>query len=470
MPKVFSIDDFKLGLDTRKTPLTAPGGSLRVLENAVVNQGGEIQKRYAFVNVTTLPPDYLILFGQGTSLHAFGVNTSTTIPQGTCPVPIVAHNLAAAPEQITELIDVEAYADKFFVCGKGVSGTTYCWYDGVLVKEADGSLSHGTYARVWRSKMYRIDGPYLRFSGVNNPAQNDPASVDEPGAGFINMALNDPDGENLMGMEVYYAQMAVMSRLQAQMWTLNPDLTQDQIGQLLRIGTIAPHSMVQFGTGDVLFLSDSGVRSLHAMNINLAAAVEDAGSAIDLILIPIIEADETAAANAVATVQPINGRYWLGLLDTIYVLSYYPAGNITAWSTFKPGFNTKWFARVLNQIYVMDDANNVYLYAGLDGQTYDSCTVTVTTPHHSADAPTENKRIKSIDVMCQGQWSLSVGMLASNTNIFELVGNMVDNTYGAMSIPFAGYGTHFGVQMVNQAPGPALLAAIHLNLFEGVTK
>ena len=43
--------------------------------------------------------------------------------------------------------------------------------------------------------MYRIDGQYLRFSGVNNPAQNDPASVTEPGAGFINMALNDPDAE-----------------------------------------------------------------------------------------------------------------------------------------------------------------------------------------------------------------------------------------------------------------------------------
>ena len=45
--------------------------------------------------------------------------------------------------------------------------------------------------------MYRIDGKYLRFSGVNNPAQNDPSSVTEPGAGFINLAINDPDGENL---------------------------------------------------------------------------------------------------------------------------------------------------------------------------------------------------------------------------------------------------------------------------------
>ena len=469
MPKVFSITDFKQGLDVRKTPLTAPGGSLRVLENAVINQGGEIQKRYAFVPMTTIAAGYQYLFGQGTSLHLFGIGGGSN-PPGALPVPIVTHELQSPPEQLIGIIDVEAYADKFFVCAKGVSGVTYCWYDGVLVKEVDGSYSHGTYARTWRSKMYRTDGDYLRFSGVNNPAQNDPASVTEPGAGFINMALNDPDGESLQGMEIYYSQMAIMARLQAQLWTLSPDLTQDQIGQLLRIGAVAPHSLVQFGSGDVLFLSDSGVRSLHAMNINLAASVEDAGSAVDPLLIPIIETNPALAASAVSVVQPIHGRYWLAIGDTIYVLSYYPAGNITAWSVFKPGFNTLRLARVQNQIYVEDDQGNIYLYGGLDNQTYDNCQVTVTTPHMSADAPTENKRIKSIDVMCQGQWSMSVGMLPSNTSFFELVGNITDNTYGMMSIPYAGYGTHFGIQMVNQSPGPALLAAIHVNIFEGVTK
>ena len=287
MPKVFTISDFKQGLDTRKTPLSAPGGSLRILENAVINQGGEIEKRMAFVPMTTLPAAYDFLFGQADSLHAFAMNGETTpIPPGSLPVPIVAHALEAAPEHIIRILDVEAYADKFFVIGVAASNNTYCWYDNVLVLEADSSYSRGTYARTWRSKMYRIDGAYLRFSGVNNPAQNDPASVDEPGAGFINLALNDPDGEWLAGMEIYYSQMAIMARLETQLWTLNPDLTQDQIGQVLRIGTVSPHSMVQFGTGDVLFLSDSGVRSLHAMNINLAASVEDVGSAIDLILTP----------------------------------------------------------------------------------------------------------------------------------------------------------------------------------------
>lgn len=469
--KVFSVVDFKEGLDVRKTPLTAPGGSLRILENAVLNQGGEIEKRQAFVPMTTMPPDYTYLFGQGHGLHAFGVNTTAAIPAGTLPVPITTHNLAAAPETIVQLLDVEAYDDKFFVCGRGASGTTYCWYNNVLVLEADGSFSHGTYVRTWRSKMFRVDGKYLRFSGVNNPAQNDPASVTEPGAGFINMALNDADGEHLVSMEVYYNNMAVMARLQTQLWALDPDLTKDTLSQLLRIGIVAPRSIVQFGTGDVLFLSDSGVRSLKAQYINLAASVSDVGSAIDLLLIPVIRGITGNDLDKVdAVVQPIQGRYWLTINDTIYVLSYFIAGSITAWSTFKPGFNVRHFAVVENMVFCDDTAGNIYLYGGLTRNEFDSCKVTVRTPHMSADSPTEWKRIKSVDVMCQGQWSISIGMLPNNTEAFELCATIQDNTYGLMSIPFAGYGTHIGVHMEHQAPGPATMAALHFNIQSGVTK
>jgi hypothetical protein len=164
--KVFSVTDFKEGLDVRKTPLTAPGGSLRILENAVLNQGGEIEKRLAFVPMTNMAP-YTYLVGQGgTALHAFGVNTGGVgIAPGSLPVPIVTHNLAAAPEHIAELTDVEPFDDKFFVCGRGDSGTTYCWYNNVSSLKSVAVSAMAPTPAPWKSKMYRIDGKYLRFSG-----------------------------------------------------------------------------------------------------------------------------------------------------------------------------------------------------------------------------------------------------------------------------------------------------------------
>jgi hypothetical protein len=183
-----------------------------------------------------------------------------------------------------------------------------------------------------------------------------------------------------------------------------------------------------------------------------------------------IRTNEAAAALARSVVQPIAGRYWLSVADTIYALSYFPGGNITAWSQFTPGFVVQEFAVVANRVYARGPDQSLYLYGGVDNQTYDSSRVTVRTPHMEMDGPTTRKRIQSVDVMCQGQWSISMGMLPNNTDAFELVATVQDNTFGLQSIPFAGYGTHVGLELIHEAPGPALLASIHLNMQEGSVK
>jgi hypothetical protein len=468
--KVFSISDFKEGLDVRKSALTAPGGSLRILDNAVLTPGGEIEKRLAFVTTTTLPANTAAIFGQGDLLHVFGVGLGAVVP-GTTPATIVPHELASPPGGTPiKIDDIEAFNFKFYVLGTAADGSRHIWYDGVLVTEVGGAPSVGTYARTYKTKMYRTSGPYVNFSGVNDPSVNDPSSTTNPGAGFINVGLNDPENENALSMEVFFDKMAVFARLTTQLWHLDPDPTLDALQQVLRIGTLAPHSVTQFGTGDILFLSDSGVRSLKSLTITNTASVSDVGSAIDPLMTTAIRTNEAAAALARSVVQPIAGRYWLSVADTIYALSYFPAGNITAWSQFTPGFVVQEFAVVANRVYARGPDQSLYLYGGVDNQTYDSSRVTVRTPHMEMDGPTTRKRIQSVDVMCQGQWSISMGMLPNNTDAFELVATVQDNTFGLQSIPFAGYGTHVGLELIHEAPGPALLAAIHLNMNEGSVK
>lgn len=45
----YEIANFQTGMDLRKSPLTAPAGSLQMLQNAHITPGGEIEKREAFV-------------------------------------------------------------------------------------------------------------------------------------------------------------------------------------------------------------------------------------------------------------------------------------------------------------------------------------------------------------------------------------------------------------------------------------
>ena len=475
---VLSVADFSKGLDTRRSPLTAPNGSLRILENAVINQGGEIEKRLAFVNVGFIDPAYGYVIGHGQSLHAFAVGTTPpTITPGTCPVPIASHMLAPiAGVTIDALLDAEAYDDKFQVTGfkNSTPQRTYVWYDGVVLNDPSGlgpgPEANGGYSRTYKTKMYRTNGGYLQFSGTGDPSVLDPASTTNPGAGFINIAINDPDGESLQGMEVFYDKMALFARLTTQVWALDPDPAQDTLSQVLRIGTVAPHSIMQFGTGDILFLSDSGVRSLKALTINLAASVSDVGSAIDPILAPIVHVGWPYNTQPRAVVQPNFGRYWLALGDTIYVLSYFPAGEITAWSTLTPGFTVQDFAVVENRVFARDTDGNLYLYGGLDFSTTDSCKVTVRLPHLASGKPTTRKRCKSVDVVCTNQWSVQLGMIPNNTELYELAANIDGTTLGIESIPFAGYGTHISAHLECAAPGPAVLSAIHFNLQEGWTK
>ena len=272
MSKVFSVKDFKRGLDVRKSPLTAPAGSARILQNVVLNPGGEVEKRYAFVKMTTNPTPTVpwAWVGQGPALHVFGCPTAPAFPAGSMAVPIIPHNLADPGEPIVQFLDVEVYSTKFYVCGRSAT-RTYNWYDGVLVNDAAGAPVTGTYARTYKTKMYVNNNLSFDFSGVNNPAERDPADTTSPGAGFIEVSKNDPEGEPSIATEIFYNQAAIFSRLSTQLWVLDPDPNKDALQQVIRVGTVAPQSVFQFSTGDILFLSDSGVRSLKAQGTAKAA-------------------------------------------------------------------------------------------------------------------------------------------------------------------------------------------------------
>ena len=456
------IDDFKLGLDVRRSVLTAPAGSLQQLDNCIINAGGEIEKRAAFVAVTTLPAGATSgcygLYGQ---IHVFGYGAPPTISPGTSPYPIVYHQLAnPGGKTILRILSIEAYQYKFLVVVQNTDGSVYNFWDGVSVYVGS-PTGVGNFVHLYKSKMYRTNGPFLAFSGVGDPSVTDPANTTSPGAGFIDLSADDSQTENLAGLENYYKQIAVFSRLTTQLWSLDPDPSQDTLQQVLRIGTFAPRSITQFGTGDVLFLSDSGIRSLRAINASMAAAVNDVGSPIDKLIMAAIKAWEDPWVPC-AIVTPITGRYIVAFNNVVYVLSYFPAAKISAWSTWTLPFWIEYMTPVNNRI-VIRSQDTLYMYGGPNGDSYDNTTATVVTPMMAADSPTLWKKPISIDLMVQGVWQLQAGMLANNPNARELVGTFNGQTYSLQAIPYAGYGTHIGLTLTTSDASAALLGSITVN-------
>jgi hypothetical protein len=455
------IDDFKLGLDVRRSILTAPAGSLQTLDNFVINAGGEIEKRAALIAVANFPAGQTFgLIGINGQIHVFGTASGVVIDPGTCPFPILYHQLAPHSGTLADVIDVEVFQGKFMVVGQNTDGTHVNWWDGAIVYEGL-TPGPGTYMRVFQQKMYRVTNQYLAFAGVGDPTITDPDNTTSPGAGFIDMSAMDSESENNVAMEIYYKQVAIFARLVTQLWLLDPDPAQDAFQQLIRIGTVAPQSVQQFGTGDVLFMSDSGVRSLRAINASMAAAVNDVGSPIDKLIQNEILTNSNAIY-AVAIVQPISGRYLLAVGNKVYVLSYYPSAKISAWSTWSVPFAISHMSTCVNRVIVRS-GDTLYMYGGPDGTAYDSTLGTVVTPMMAADSPTLWKKPISIDLMVQGTWTMSAGMLANSPTARELVATVTGETYSLQAIPYAGYGTHIGLTLTTSDPSPALLGSMTVN-------
>ena len=72
----YEIANFQSGMDLRKSALTAPAGTLRLLQNAHVTSGGEIEKRTAFVPWCVAPAGSL-------GLCAINDQVFTHLPSGT---------------------------------------------------------------------------------------------------------------------------------------------------------------------------------------------------------------------------------------------------------------------------------------------------------------------------------------------------------------------------------------------------
>ena len=72
----FEVQNFAAGMDLRKSAITAPAGTLRMLQNAHVTAGGEIDKRSAFSKLPNKVP------ANSFSLVSMGGLLYTLVPDG----------------------------------------------------------------------------------------------------------------------------------------------------------------------------------------------------------------------------------------------------------------------------------------------------------------------------------------------------------------------------------------------------
>jgi hypothetical protein len=303
---------------------------------------------------------------------------------------------------------------------------------------------------------------YSKLNTFNN--WNDATAA--TGSGFLNISNEAEGSEPLVGGGVYLNYGAIFSRRNCRIYNLSTDATTFSIAQAIDgVGALAARAICTYGAEDLIFLDETGIRSLRARDALTTANVNDIGVAIDSFVRAHIDSTPNAVVRrAVAIIEPRDGRLWMALDNRIYVLSFFPGSEISAWTYFEPGFSVSDFARAYNQLYVRA-GDTVYLYGGPTGQDYPlagEMPADVELPF-AAGTPPKLQSCEGIDIASTGEWIVDV-LTDPNNEAATIRGGTLDGiTYGNADISVPGRFTHIALRLRCVAAGAATISNVTIH-------
>jgi hypothetical protein len=131
---LFEIKNFAPGLDTRKSLLTSLPGTLATLQDMHVNQGGELEKRKAYVATAA---SFANTFGAQPTPNGIMVFGSQPAGNFTLPAGYVYQQLIHpdAATAMTSVVSSTLYGDYPLVVAQFADGYSFVFYNGLLVAD-----------------------------------------------------------------------------------------------------------------------------------------------------------------------------------------------------------------------------------------------------------------------------------------------------------------------------------------------
>lgn len=474
------VREFRGGLDTRRLPETLPGGALIHAQDCHITQGGEIEQRADFRPVWTAPDDTCVgLAATETSLVVFG--HSATPPTG-LPANFAYQQLEHPDTGTLELLSVPSwrlYGGELAAVGVfEASGDPdrHIFLDGTVVSDVNSPPTAGPEpfalgASV--SKLFVGAESHIFFSDTE-----DGDDFTNAGAGFIDLSFRIGSGSRVRSFSPYDNWLAVFSRRVITIWSFDADPANTLPVQTIEgFGTFSPRTAIQFRGADVLFYDLSGIRSLRARDSSGAAQTADIGSPIDsLTTAALAGVSDDAQELAAAIVEPLTGRIWWAIGDTIFVLSHYDVTKVTAWTVYKPGFPIDGLAVFNDRVYLRS-GDDFYVYGSETGPYQYSSDVQSEAwlPYLDADTPSQTKTLEAVDAAVRGTWEIRAGYDPRDLDASDLLCRITNTTFPDPRVPIQqGEGTHIGLRFKVLSPQsettPAILssAMIHHNLDDAV--
>ena len=319
--------------------------------------------------------------------------------------------------------------------------------------------------------------------GISGPVGPTEWEEQAPGAGF-QIFLSDFGSQDIVvGLAQLQGRLAVLGRRSIQLWQTDSDPNNFQLIQVMdNIGAVAPRPIQQIGDFDVIFVDDTGIRSLRTREVTLNAYSDDVGAPIDTILQPILATlTATDKQRMCSIVEPLTKNYWMHLRGVIYVLSRHPSSKISAWSEYEPKgsdgvlFTPTHMVVSNGQVYLRSFERGFYRYGGSAGVAYDQYSpVTMQTPYLDDKKPGILKQFAGLSIVKEGKWTISISADPQSNNFVPFLENhgsasapdvLTDSTYDIGNIESPLRGTHFALKAVSANTSttlPAILSSFLL--------
>lgn len=320
----------------------------------------------------------------------------------------------------------------------------------------------GTVARIARTHSRKIyaGGSLLHFTGVDTPTGWNRDTY--AGAGFLDPGAHESDAQEVTALGQYLNYIAVGFENSVHIWYVDADDSLNSLSQIIgEIGTRSPKAMKNFGTLDLFFLAQTGVRSIRSRAQVNIAGVNDVGTPVDEVVQAQLSAlTDDEVRDCCSVVDPQDGRYWLAVGDKIFVFSYFPSKKVSGWTWYEPGRSFTDFAVVNRKIHCRA-GDVVYVYGGADGATYEACEVECRLPFYSFGRPGHRKGLVGIDLSAQGEWDVDIFVNPQQPDADYVRVGIVDGiTYTLEDIAALADSTHFSVRLKRSASGAAKVSGI----------
>lgn len=459
------VENFSGGVDRTRPRYAIPPGTLYEGINGHLTRGGDFEKRKAFTEFMTLPSGTVSLAKSGGQLVVFGSDVRPPSLDASIAYQRLQHPTVPAAT-LTKVQSSDLFTGQVYAIGKFSNGDVRHYYNAAHVADwgAGGvnPAGYGSIAKTFGRKLYSPVGSVLWFSQLDTPTNFDTLAS---GSGFQDMANQLTGSEEVTAMSVYQNLLAIFSREVLQLWSMATDPADNSpVQTIYEFGTRSPRSVLSYGDMDTFFLSDVGIRSLRARTGTNTASINDVGTPIDTLVTDWIaqQTDETVE-NAIAIVEPVEGRVWMVIGSRIFVFSYFPSKKISGWTWYEPGVSFTDMVTLDRRIYARA-GDKIYLYGGANNDTYgDDYDVTAALPYLSGGKPGTYKQIKGFDIAANGEWQCKLLVNPEDVNDFIDIGTLSGNTFIQEDIGAVGHSTYVAPLFTHRGSGAASISqfAIH---------